>query len=120
MKQVLLIDDDVMEHKLLETFLFRRYGGAFELVWANTVSAAIEILRTRSFDAIFIDRILPPHLGARETFPLLAGHIGSSQVIYISSDTSSYQWQPDSNGVPIQFIDKLDMRDRIMNGLLDA
>lgn len=120
MKNILLIDDDVMEQKLLYAFLIRRYGAGFELAYVDNLNAGIEILQTRSFDAIFIDRMLPPYRDAEESYPKLAKHVASGKLIYISSDTSTFKFDQTEQENPVLFIDKLDMKDRIMAGLLDS
>ena len=120
MKNILLIDDDVMEQKLLYAFLVRRYGAGFELAYVDNLNAGIEILQTRSFDAIFIDRMLPPYRDAEESYPKLAKHVASGKLIYISSDTSTFKFDQTEQENPVLFIDKLDMKDRIMAGLLDS
>ena len=119
MKSVLLIDDDEMEQKLLHTFLTRRYAADFDLTYADTLEAGIGFLQGRTFDAIFIDRILPPYIGAQESYPVLAPHVSSGQIIYISLDTSAYKTRAAEQENPVRFVDKLDMKDEIMAGLLD-
>jgi len=119
MKTVLLIDDDEIEQKLLHAFLMRRYGDDFELTYVDTLKAGIEHLQSKAYDAIFIDRILPPYVGAQESYPVLAPHVGAGQIIYISSDTSAYKTRAAAHESPVRFVDKLDMRDQIMAGLLD-
>ena len=118
MKAVLLIDDDAIEQKLLHAFLMRRYGDDFELTYVDSLQAGIELLQRLCFDAIFIDRILPPYTDARDSYPLLARHVRSGQIIYISSDTSTFT-APVQHGDDVLYVDKLDMREQIMAGLLD-
>ena len=120
MKNILLIDDDVMEQKLMEVFLTRRYDRDFGLTYVDNLDAGLKALEDREFDAVFIDHYLPPYTGAHETYPLISGHIRKASLIFISSGFSPVDRMTPDAECNFSFIDKFDIKDRIMDGLLDS
>lgn len=120
MKDVLLIDDDIMEQKLMHLFLTRRYDEDFELTYVDNLDAGLKALDDAEFDVVFIDHYLPPYKGAHETYPLISGHVRKASLIYISSGFTPVDRFPADKNLGFSFIDKFDIKDRIMNGLLDS
>ncbi len=120
MKNVLLIDDDIIEHKLMHVFLTRRYEIDFCLTYVDNLKDGIELLQTRAFDTVFVDNLLPPYSGAHETFPIISAHVGIAHLIYISSGFARIEKMSPEDARNFHFVDKLEIRDRIMNGLLDS
>mgnify|MGYP006411364515 CR=1 FL=1 len=120
MKNVLLIDDDIMEHKLMHVFLTCRYEDDFGLTYVDNLDDGIEALQGHAFDTVFIDNFLPPYTGAHETYPIISLHVGGASLIYISSGFLAVDLTNTGAARKYNFIDKLELKDRIMNGLLDA
>jgi DNA-binding NtrC family response regulator len=120
MKNILLIDDDAMEEKLMQVFLKRRYDKDFSLTYVDTLQSGIAQLRQRSFDVVFIDNVLPPYAGPHESYPVIADYIGDTNLIYISAGFSRHDQIGSAAARNYRFVDKLDIKQRIMEGLLDS
>ncbi|SOE08816.1 response regulator receiver domain-containing protein [Hoeflea halophila] len=120
MKNILLIDDDVMEEKLMHIFLTRRYDTDFGLTYVDNIKDGIDLLQSRSFDVVFVDSYLPPYNGAHETYPIVSAHVGDANLIYISSGFDTAGRMSAVDAANFHFVDKLEIKDRIMEGLLEA
>lgn len=120
MKNVLLIDDDIMEQKLMHIFLTRRYDTNFGLTYVNNIKDGVDLLQSQRFDVVFVDSYLPPYSGAHETYPIVSAHIGDASLIYISSGFDTGRQMSSADAANFLFVDKLEIKDRIMEGLLEA
>ena len=65
--RILLVEDDPKWAKLVQAYVNAINGehtlGMLELVWVETLEATLEKLRTRSYDLIFLDLMLPDSQG---------------------------------------------------------
>ncbi len=61
--RVLLIDDSQDDFFLTRALLRKASGGPYEIEWAPSYETGLEALRTRAFQACFLDYGLGPHTG---------------------------------------------------------
>lgn len=85
MRSILLIDDDHIAHKLVGCFVKLHIAEPVELVSADTIGKAVELLRERSFDIVLLDNRLEPATDARETLPVLRELAGDAKLFVISA-----------------------------------
>ena len=85
MINILLIDDEKIEAKLVDLALRKTIGKGFKLDFALTVDQALEHLKAKSYDLILLDNLLPKGVSAKNTLPLIAPHKGDADIAIISS-----------------------------------
>jgi diguanylate cyclase (GGDEF)-like protein len=96
MRKILLIDDDRLQHRLVQAH-FERFGpGKYELEWAQTYDAGLERLMNGDYAACLLDF----QLGERDGLALIREAVGQGchvPIIFLTAETSE--------GVDIQAMD---------------
>lgn len=126
MINVLLIDDDANEHKILKAFTNLRFKSqakredkcVFDGVY--TIEEAVEALRHKKYDYIFLDDRLKPHASALQTLPQIQDNIKDAKIYVISACTYSDHLQDHEKLGVDAVISKFDLGDEIREGLLTA
>lgn len=85
MINILLLDDEKIEAKLVDLALRKTIGKGFQLDFALTVEEAVQWLKTKSYDLILLDNLLPRGISAKDTLPHLFPHKGNADIAIISS-----------------------------------
>lgn len=125
MVNILLIDDDENEHKILKAFTKLSFNEkinksnvcSFDGVY--TIEAAIEALKTKKYDYIFLDDRLKPHASALQTLPQIEGSINKNAKIYVISACTFSDHLQDHTKLGVDaIISKFDLSDEIRSGLL--
>lgn len=95
MINILLVDDERIEANLVDAALRTSIGSGYILDFALTVNRAVEALKSKAFDVILLDNMLPKGVSARHSIPLLLPHKGNAEIVLISSiiDTQHLQAQ---------------------------
>lgn len=85
-KEILLIEDSLAEARLLREFLQAAKSKQFSLTHVKRLQAALEELRSRSFDIILLDLTLPDSQGLASLAPL--NKIAPSLPIVVLTNTN--------------------------------
>ena len=85
MINILLVDDEKIEAKLVDLALRKTIGKGFQLDFALNVNQALEHLKSKSYDLILLDNLLPRGISAKNTLPIIAPHKGNADIAIISS-----------------------------------
>lgn len=93
MTKILLIDDDLLEHKMFRCYLAVGKDHPFKLNNAVNIGKAVELLTDNTFDWVFLDDRFSPFKSALETLPLLRPYLKASNVIVISSSVEARHLQ---------------------------
>ncbi len=117
LQRVLLIDDDEMEFKLVETHLNFSEPGKYELDFADNIDAAIAFLENNKYRAIILDNRFHPYSDFRETVPLISTLVGDSKLYVISSTSDDPCFSEAAAYQVDEVIDKFDLPGRIKSGL---
>ncbi len=117
LQRVLLIDDDEMEFKLVETHLNFSEPGRYELDYADNIDAAIAFLEKSEYRAIILDNRFHPYSNFTETIPLISKFVGDSKLYVISSTSDDPCFSRASEFQVDEVIDKFDLPGRIKGGL---
>ena len=86
---ILLIDDDLVEHRFFRKFLEGGVNSDAELTCLSNLDEAIDILNERAFDLVFLDDRLSPYSSLLETLPRIRPYIGGAKIFAISSSLDS-------------------------------
>jgi len=71
MQTILLIDDDIMEFRLIKNMLQDCFNTPFTLKYADTLAKGIEMLETQKVDILLLDDKLNSGLTAVDSVPAL-------------------------------------------------
>ena len=85
MINILLVDDEKIEAKLVDLALRKTIGKGFQLDFALNVDQALEHLKAKSYDLILLDNLLPRGVSAKNTLPIIAPYKGKAHIAIISS-----------------------------------
>jgi len=85
MINILLLDDEKIEAKLVDLALRKTIGKGFQLDFALTVEEAVEWLKTKPYNLILLDNLMPRGISAKNTLPVLVPHKGKADIAIISS-----------------------------------
>lgn len=83
--KLLLIDDDAVEHKILNCYITAGLTEPVLLSSALDLDTAKEALSSETYDYILLDDRFAPFKSALETLPLLKPICGKAKIIIISS-----------------------------------
>ena len=118
MLNILLIDDDPVEFRLIERMLKDCYEQPFTLRFAETLENAITILKTQETDIVLLDDKLNHGLTAKESVPVLKKIKDSVPLILISSNIDAAYLKDKTILDVYDIVDKFNLRKRINEGLL--
>ena len=118
MLEILLIDDDPVEFKLIERMLKDCYKKPFTLRFAQTLEKAIIILKTQDTDIVLLDDKLNHGLTAKDSVPAIKKIKDSVPLILISSNIDAAYLRDKTILDVYDIVDKFHLRKRINEGLL--
>ena len=119
MINLLLIDDDESEFRLIQRMLKDCYDHPFILHHAHTLVEAIEFLKSYKIDLILLDDKLGNGLTAKKTVPILRAVSDVMPLVVISSIINAEHLTDKSHLDVYDIIDKYSLRERIRGGLLN-
>ena len=95
--KILLVDDEILEFKVLQQKMLATPGYDFDAEYAASIEQAVELASNTSFQLILVDNRLLPNNDFRETVPKLReiGYTGPIGVV--SSDISGPYFQEFQN-----------------------
>ncbi|WP_026942559.1 response regulator [Hellea balneolensis] len=115
--KLLLIDDDAIEHKILNCYITAGIGGPVMLTSALDIDTAKAALGSETYDYIFLDDRFTPFKNALETLPLLKPLCGKAKIIIISSCISSQHLKSAEDLGVTAIMNKSDVRDYVSERL---
>ena len=118
MLNILLIDDDPVEFRLIERMLKDCYTQPFTLRFAETLEKAITILQTQETDIVLLDDKLNHGLTAKDSVPVIKRIKDSVPLILISSNIDAAYLKDKTILDVYDVVDKFNLRKRINEGLL--
>lgn len=119
MLNILLIDDDPIEHKLIQRMLKDCYDSPFLLRYADTVAKGITIMKSQKIDLILLDDKLKNGRTAKDSVPELRAISGDIVMILISSSINAAYLRDKTILDVYDIVDKYHLRSRISEGLLN-
>ncbi len=119
MLNILLIDDDNVEYKLIQRMMKDCYKGPFLLRYADTLNKGITILKSQDIDVILLDDKLTGDTNAKQSVPKLRQVTGEIPFILISSSIDAEHLRDKTILDVYDIIDKYNLRKRISDGLLN-
>ncbi|AKI01190.1 Response regulator receiver domain protein [Hoeflea sp. IMCC20628] len=118
MLNLLLIDDDPNQHKILSCFLRKKYGADADFTSALDLDEALAHLAGQSFDVIFLDNRLPPYSDFTETIGGIVDISPDSDIYLISADRDKVSLNLCKSHGIVEMIDKFELREAVSEGLL--
>lgn len=118
MLNILLIDDDNVEYKLIQRMMKDCYKGPFLLRYADTLAKGLVILKSQKVDVILLDDKLSGDTNAKQSVPALRKITGEIPFILISSSIDAEHLRDKAILDVYDIIDKYSLRKRISDGLL--
>jgi len=118
MQTILLIDDDIMEFRLIKNMLEDCFDTPFALKYANTLAKGIEMLETQKVDILLLDDKLNSGLTAVDSVPALRAVSEDIPFIIISNAIDADYLQNKSILDVYDIVDKYHIRNKIRDGLL--
>lgn len=119
MKNILLIDDDLNEHKLFGAYVDHLAAGKCQLHVATTLDEGVEKLSQMEFASVFLDNRLRPYADFRETLPAITEHSKDAKIYVISASINDECFKLAPKFPEITVIDKFVIREKLKEGLLD-
>ena len=118
MQTILLIDDDIMEFRLIKNMLQDCFDTPFALKYADTLAKGIQMLETQKVDILLLDDKLNSGLTAVDSVPALRAVSENIPFIIISNAIDADYLQNKSILDVYDIVDKYHIRNRIRDGLL--
>lgn len=120
MLNILLIDDDLVEYRLIQRMMEDCYSGPFLLRYADTLEKAITVLKTEKIDLILLDDKLSNGRTARQSVPALREVTKHVPFVVISSVIDAAYLRDKTILDVYDVVDKYHLRQKIRDGLFDA
>ncbi len=118
MLNILLIDDDSVELRLIDNMLRECYKEPYVLRYAETIEGAMSVLKTQKIDVVLLDNKLDNGVTAKDTVPMIKKLTDDVPLILISSDIN-FDYLKDKTILDVyDVVDKFHLRKRINSGLL--
>jgi len=118
MFNILLIDDDETEFRLIKHMLTDCFDRPFLLRYASNVQKGITILKSQKIDMILLDDKLGRGKTAKQSVPALREVTGDIPFILISSAIDAAYLKDKTILDVYDIIDKYHLRQRIREGLI--
>jgi len=115
MLDILLIDDDELEHLLFKDFLNSRGELTGKFCSACSLKDALSILSSRKFSYIFLDDRLGMHSNALESLPALRNLSGKANIVVISSSLDAIHLHDKQDLGVYDIIDKRNLKPFLIN-----
>jgi len=119
MLNILLIDDDETEFRLIQRMMKDCYEGPFVLRYSDSVEKGIAVLKTQKIDMILLDDKLGRGRTAEQSVPALRAVTENIPFIVISSKIDAEYLKDKAILDVYDIIDKYHLRQRIREGLLN-
>ncbi len=116
--RLLHVEDDVMQHKVIEFYLNAIEGYSFEIVLAQTEAEASEALQTNCFDQVILDYCLAEGDG-RKCLQQIRENDPSLLVLVLSGADTELEKQLLEDGAN-QFLDKDGLTGAKLNAAIAA
>jgi len=120
MLNILLVDDDPVEFRLIDRMLRDIYKEDYLLRYADSLEKAEVILKTQKTDIILLDDKLNNGRTAQDSVPALKTINESVPMILISTDINAAYLKDKVILDVYDIVDKFHLRKRIADGLLKA
>jgi len=120
MLNILLVDDDPTEFRLIDRMLRDTYDEEYVLRYADSLEKAEVILKTQQTDIILLDDKLNHGLTALDSVPALKNINKAVPMVLISSNIDAAYLQDKVILDVYDIVDKFHLRKRIGDGLLKA
>jgi len=118
MLNILLVDDDPVEFRLIDRMLKDTYEEEYVLRYAKSLEKAEAILKTQKTDIILLDDKLNHGLTALDSVPTLKNINQSVPMVIISSNIDADYLKDKVILDVFDIVDKFHLRKRISDGLL--
>lgn len=119
MTNILLIDDDEVEHRLIRHMLRDCFDGPYVLRYAPTLEKGLTILSSQKFDIILLDDKLGPGHTALKSVPAIREITEQVPMVLISSAIDAEHLKNKTILDVYDIVDKFQLRQRIREGLFD-
>ena len=120
MLNILLVDDDPIEFRLIDRMMKDAYEGEFVLRYADSLEKAEVILKTQQTDIVLLDDKLNNGRTAVDSVPALKNINDTVPMILISSNIDAVYLKDKVILDVYDIVDKFHLRKRIGDGLLKA
>ncbi len=120
MLNILLIDDDLVEHRLIQRMLKDCYQEPYLLYYAETLDKAIRILKTAAIDVILLDDKLSNGRTAKQSVPELREVTKHVPFVVISSVIDAAYLRDKTILDVYDVVDKYHLRQKIQDGLFNV
>jgi len=120
MLNILLVDDDPTEYRLIDRMMKDVYEGEYVLRYAENLEKAEVILKTQETDIVLLDDKLNNGRTAVDSVPALKNINDTVPMILISSNIDAAYLQDKVILDVYDIVDKFHLRKRIVDGLLKA
>ena len=118
MLNILLVDDDPVEFRLIDRMMKDVYQGEFVLRYADSLEKAKVILKTQQTDVVLLDDKLSHGRTAVDSVPALKNINDTVPMILISSNIDAVYLKDKVILDVYDIVDKFHLRKRIGEGLL--
>ena len=118
MLNILLVDDDPVEFRLIDRMLKDTYKEDYVLRYADSLEKAKVILKTQNTDIILLDDKLNHGRTALDSVPALKNINQAVPMVLISSDINAAYLKDKVILDVYDIVDKFHLRKRISDGLL--
>ena len=120
MLNILLVDDDPIEFRLIDRMMKDVYEGEYVLRYAENLEKAEVILKTQQTDIVLLDDKLNNGRTAVDSVPALKNINDTVPMILISSNIDAAYLKDKVILDVYDIVDKFHLRKRIVDGLLKA
>lgn len=120
MLNILLIDDDLVEYRLIQRMMQDCYTSPFLLRYADTLEKAVMVLKTETIDVVLLDDKLSNGRTAKESVPALREVTQKVPFVVISSVIDAAYLRDRTILNVYDVVDKYHLRQKIQDGLFDG
>lgn len=120
MLKILLIDDDLVEYRLIQRMMQDCFSTPFLLRYADTLEKAVVILKTENIDVVLLDDKLNHGRTAKDSVPALREVTESVPFVVISSVIDAAYLRDKTILDVYDVVDKYHLRQKIEDGLFDG
>lgn len=120
MLNVLLIDDDNLEHEFMERLLRDTYKKPYALNYVTTFDAGVDVLKSQKMDVIFLDDNLGQGFDAKNNSRKLQTLSEGTPIIVISNFVDIDHLASSAFLNVYAVIEKNELTEKVERGLLEA
>jgi len=108
---ILLIDDEKLEAKLVGLALKKALGEGFNLDFSLTPECALKSVKSHDYDLILLDNMLTGGLTAKDLLPLLIPYKKRAELIIISNIIDKERLENELGGQVDDFVEKFYLKE---------